>query len=64
MKINTKFDIYESVLIIGLGDFPGTIQEIKVDSADAKLLYYIEYWWDGGTRGAWLHEHELKPVNA
>lgn len=58
MKLETKFNILDKVIITALGH-PAIVIEVGYDGVG--VWYELEYWWDGLIRTVYLYEDELTP---
>lgn len=56
MRLNTKFNIMQRVLIKEL-DVPATVSAILYFGL--AVIYEVEYWWEGEIKKVQLYEYEL-----
>jgi len=62
MIINTKFNIFETVVIREL-NIKGMITEIKLSSSNIEeVCYCVEYWWESIIRTVWLHANQIRSI--
>jgi len=56
MKISTKYDILQRVVIVPL-NIPATVVSIIFDGVS--VCYDVEYWWEGDERRAVVRSCDL-----
>jgi len=60
MQLSTKFDVEQRVRIVEIAQ-PAIVLEIKYDGA--RVIYNLEYWWNGEIKSVWLYERELAALD-